>query len=78
MIRIVGYYIRYHMQGEREEPEFADGSCQFGKRIRVLAKHGYGDEKVPRLFDICADGSVVDPIRVEVSPETGMPRKTSC
>ena len=72
VIRIVGYYFRFHMVSGLDAPEFADGSCQFGKRIRVLARHS--DEHAQRLFDICADGQVVNSSDVDVDPITGMPR----
>ena len=68
---LVGYYMRYHFLSGRNEPEFADGAVKFGNRIRILARNR--DESAQRLFDICSDGTVVNPNLVKVDPETGMP-----
>jgi hypothetical protein len=69
---LVALYMHYHFQSGLDEPEMHDGAVKFGKRIRVLARNV--EESKQRLFDICADGSVVDSIRVEVDPVTGMPK----
>lgn len=68
---LVALYMHYHFQSGLDEPEMHDGAVKFGKRIRVLARNVV--ESKQRLFDICADGTIVNPNEVHVSPETGMP-----
>jgi len=67
---LVAYYMRFHFASGLDGPEMADGALKFGKRIRVLAMGA--QEKQQRLFDICVDGSVVNPNDVNIDPETGV------
>ena len=68
--KLVGYYIRFHLASGLEAPERADGALKFGKRIRVLARCQH--EKQQRLFDITADGRIVNPNGANIDPATGM------
>lgn len=60
---LYAYYMRLL---EQNKPGSFDGAALQGKRIRVVV----GDSNV---YDVCADGSIVDAKKIKVNMDTGMP-----